>query len=291
LIGKGRRVRTVPIPQWVKQALDRWMTTAGIREGKIFRAVTKRGKVWGKGISQNLVWYVVRNCCKAAGLDHIAPHDMRRTCAKLCHSGGGELEQIQFLLGHASVQTTERYLGCKQNLGHPVNDRFTLGTRMAFPAPAGLSEIVRIPEALVHKICEIEAVRKIESPEGGHEHGDLTPIRPGFLLNDARAEMVIDREGQCSPVLRSRRQELDAAIQSTKETAAKIRQASELWELEHHLTQLRKEIDRKFEYKYSTLVLVFANLVREGKLDREDLRGLSEEKLRYIRQHAGQSAA
>src|SRR3984893_14870980 len=126
LIGKGRRVRTVPIPQWVKQALDRWVTAAGIREGKIFRAVTKRGKVWGKGISQNLVWYVVRNCCKAAGLDHIAPHDIRRTCAKLCHSGGGELEQIQFLLGHASVQTTERYLGCKQNLGHPVNDLFEL---------------------------------------------------------------------------------------------------------------------------------------------------------------------
>jgi|SRR3984893_362193 Photoprotection regulator fluorescence recovery protein len=63
---------------------------------------------------------------------------------------------------------------------------------------------------------------------------------------------------------RALRQELDAAIQSTKETAAKIRQASELWELEHHLTQFRKEIDRKFEYKYSTLVLVFANLVREA---------------------------
>ena len=50
----------------------------------------------------------------------------RRTCAKLCHSNGGEIEQIQFLLGHASIQTTERYLGCKQNLGHPVNDLFDL---------------------------------------------------------------------------------------------------------------------------------------------------------------------
>src|SRR5499427_7727259 len=59
---------------------------------------------------------------------HYAPHDLRRTCAKLCHDSGGELEQIQFLLGHASVQTTERYLGCKQNLGHPVNDRFRLHT-------------------------------------------------------------------------------------------------------------------------------------------------------------------
>src|ERR1017187_3546332 len=90
---------------------------------------------------------------------------------------------------------------------------------------------------------------------------------------------------------RALRQELHVAIQSTKETAAKIRQASELWELEHHLTQLRKEIDRKYEYKHSTLILVFADLVREGKLDPDDLRGLSEDKLRYIRQQAEKSAA
>ena len=92
----------------------------------LFRRVSRTGKVWGRGVSQNVVWYVVKTCCEKAGLERIAPHDLRRTCAKLCHSSGGELEQIQFLLGHASVQTTERYLGCKQNLGHPVNDRFSL---------------------------------------------------------------------------------------------------------------------------------------------------------------------
>jgi integrase len=52
----------------------------------------------------------------------VAPHDLRRTCARLCHPAGGELEQTQFLLGHASVQTTERYLGCKQKLSQAVND-------------------------------------------------------------------------------------------------------------------------------------------------------------------------
>jgi site-specific recombinase XerD len=78
----------------------------------------------GRGISENVVWYVVRQCALRLGLEHLAPHDLRRTCAKLCHVNGGELEQIQFLLGHASVLTTERYLGCKQNLEEPVNDRF-----------------------------------------------------------------------------------------------------------------------------------------------------------------------
>ena len=128
LIGKGGHIRTVPIPEWVKAALDQWTASAGVTEGRIFRAVARTGKVWGKRLSQNVVWYVVKTCCERVGLEHIAPHDLRRTCAKLCHSNGGELEQIQFLLGHASVQTTERYLGCKQNLGHPVNDLFNLKT-------------------------------------------------------------------------------------------------------------------------------------------------------------------
>ena len=102
LIGKGGHIRTVPIPQWVKQALGRWTSAAGVTEGKIFRAISKKGTTWGNGLTQNVVWYVVRRCCRRIGLDHIAPHDLGRTCAKLCHASGGELEQIQFLLGHAS---------------------------------------------------------------------------------------------------------------------------------------------------------------------------------------------
>jgi site-specific recombinase XerD len=124
LVGKGGHVRTVPIPRWTKAALDRWTSAAGITRGKLFRAISRKGTVWGSGISQNLVWCIVRNYCLRLGLEDVTPHDLRRTCAKLCHDTGGELEQIQFLLGHASVQTTERYLGCKQNLGQPVNDRF-----------------------------------------------------------------------------------------------------------------------------------------------------------------------
>ena len=85
---------------------------------------------------------------------------------------------------------------------------------------------------------------------------------------------------------RALQRELNEAIQSAQKMAAKIRHASELWELEHYLTQLRKEIDRKYDYRYSRLLLVFSDLVQEGQLDLADLHGMSEDKLRYIRQHA-----
>jgi integrase/recombinase XerD len=126
LVGKGGRVRTVPVPSWVKVFSDQWLTAAGIRDGKVFRAVDKKDRIWGQGITAKVVWWVVLHYAKQVGVKNLAPHDLRRTCAKLCRAAGGELEQIQLLLGHASVQTTEQYLGTKQNLIEAVNDRLGL---------------------------------------------------------------------------------------------------------------------------------------------------------------------
>ena len=123
LLGKGRRIRTVPMPGWVKVAVDRWIQAAGLERGRLFRSINKQGKVWSEGVSAKVIWQVVRQEAQNAGIPQLAPHDLRRTCARLCHVAGGELEQIQFLLGHVSVQTTERYLGCKQKLQQAVNDR------------------------------------------------------------------------------------------------------------------------------------------------------------------------
>ena len=188
LIGKGGHIRTVPIPAWVKTALDQWIRAARVTEGRIFRAVARTGKVWGTGISQNVVWYVVRSCCGRVGLEHIAPHDLRRTCAKLCHDSGGELEQIQFLLGHASVQTTERYLGCKQNLGHPVNDLFKLETK----SPEHDVESVRVqPSASVET-----ALREgIECRHGESDH-DQSASDTRELSLPERADLVEVGEGR-----------------------------------------------------------------------------------------------
>ena len=123
LIGKGGHIRTVPVPDWVKQTIDEWLSAAGIVSGRVFRCVCRAGKIRGNGMSERVVWHVVKKYASKLNLDRLAPHDLRRSCARLCHAAGGEMEQIQFLLGHVSVQTTERYLGCRQRLRGAVNDR------------------------------------------------------------------------------------------------------------------------------------------------------------------------
>jgi integrase len=126
LEGKGRRIRTVAIPIWVKQGINAWMTAAGIEDGRLLRSVSKSGKVNRDTLSDWAVWSVVEQSSKQIGIEHFGAHDLRRTCAKLCRKAGGELEQIQLLLGHASIQTTERYLGTEQALAHAVNDAIGL---------------------------------------------------------------------------------------------------------------------------------------------------------------------
>jgi integrase len=123
LVGKGNRLRTVPVPTPVKARVDEWLQAAGIGEGRIFRPVNKGGRVTGDAIAdEKAVWQVVLKYARATSLGRLSPHDLRRSCAKLCRKAGGDLEQIQLLLGHASIQTTERYLGTKQNLAVAVND-------------------------------------------------------------------------------------------------------------------------------------------------------------------------
>ena len=111
LIGKHSRGRTVPMPNWVKVAIDAWTSAAGVAEGQVFRPVSRADRVLGERLGEKVVWQLLRGYAETAGVPGSAPHDARRTCAKLCRVAGGELEQIQLLLGRASVQTTEPVLG------------------------------------------------------------------------------------------------------------------------------------------------------------------------------------
>jgi len=125
--GKRGRVRTVALPAGTKDAIDEWTRAAGVTSGPVFRRLTKSGRVLpGAGLGVWAIWDVVVTSARAIGIAGFGPHDARRTCAKLCRRQGGELEQIQFMLGHDSVATTAIYTSMEQEIAVAVNDNLGL---------------------------------------------------------------------------------------------------------------------------------------------------------------------
>ena len=121
LVGKGNHVRTVPIPSWVKVAVDEWTEQANIADGILFRAMHKGGYVAGDSMTPQAIRDLVNGYGKELGVE-LAAHDLRRTFAKLAHKGGSGVDQIQLSLGHQSMKTTEKYLGASQNLSDAPAD-------------------------------------------------------------------------------------------------------------------------------------------------------------------------
>lgn len=110
LVGKRNKTRSVPMPSWCKAAIDAWARVAGL-EGELMTAQS--------------VFETVKFYADELGLA-VTPHDLRRTFAKLARKGGADLKQIQLTLGHASVKTTEVYLGEEQSLTDAPCDRLGL---------------------------------------------------------------------------------------------------------------------------------------------------------------------
>ncbi len=88
MVGKGGHVRTIPIPAWVASGLQSWITAANLRSGTIFRAINKAGQIAANGFSPKVIWGVVKDACSKCAMPGEAPHDLRRTCARLCHVAG-----------------------------------------------------------------------------------------------------------------------------------------------------------------------------------------------------------
>jgi integrase len=131
LAGKGNRVRTVPMPAWAKTAIDIWCEAAGITAGRVFRPMAKGGRITGDVLLPQNIMEAVAMYADKIGAGNIAPHDLRRTFAKLAHRGRAAIEQIQLSLGHSSIITTERYLGVRQDLQDAPCDH--LGLRLCGP--------------------------------------------------------------------------------------------------------------------------------------------------------------
>ncbi len=128
LIGKRDKVRSVPMPAWTKASIDWWSNRAGVADELVFRAVNKGDNVMGKGITPQAIRNIVADYAEKLKHKGVAPHDLRRTFAKLAYKGGAALDQIQLSLGHESIQTTENYLGVEQDLTDAPCDH--LGLRL-----------------------------------------------------------------------------------------------------------------------------------------------------------------
>ena len=129
LVGKGEKPRTFGIPDWVKKAIDAWATASRVRRGRVFRALNKGlhprlsgqvktkfgyvtdGNLTDQAIANLVDFYALQGgFVDNSGAAALAPHDLRRTAASLALKGGATMRQIQAMLGHESITTTEKYL-------------------------------------------------------------------------------------------------------------------------------------------------------------------------------------
>lgn len=125
ITGKHSRTRNIPVADWVKALMDQWTARASITSGYLFRPVSwSEKKFWLKDepLDAATLFYIVKRHGWQAERGQIAPHDLRRTFARLAYEGAAPLAQIQLALGHANQVTTENYVNAAQDLKMSPSD-------------------------------------------------------------------------------------------------------------------------------------------------------------------------
>ncbi len=133
--GKHGRTRNIPIADWCKALVDIWLERSGIQSGPVFRSVRwnekKQKLALGSGkLTPALLFQLVKKYGMQIGRSQIAPHDLRRTFARLAYEGEAPIKQIQIALGHANQQTTEVYVNALQDLQMSPSDVLGLNVRV-----------------------------------------------------------------------------------------------------------------------------------------------------------------
>ncbi len=121
LTGKGEKDRIVPISTAMHLLIDEWRERAGFVDGYLLRSINRAGKV-GDSISAVSLYKIVQVHGQRIGMPELAPHDLRRTYAQFGYDNGIDIGEISRLLGHGSIQTTQRYLNLETNFQHTISD-------------------------------------------------------------------------------------------------------------------------------------------------------------------------
>lgn len=149
LLGKGGRLRNVVVPDWCKHDVDAYLValrqtesfrilttsyidmqpTTPLSELALFVSIKQSGQVATIGITPQTVYNIVLRYAKQCDIEKLAPHDVRRSYAKLSVKGGADIRVLQRSLGHSSLTTTELYVGTEDNFTSGPGDKVFSGTR------------------------------------------------------------------------------------------------------------------------------------------------------------------
>jgi site-specific recombinase XerD len=123
-LGKGKRLRSVPLPRFCWQAVRQWIVEIG-GSGPLLRSINRFGEINGS-LDDDSVRYIVVGYAKRLGFEGLAPHSCRRSYAHACLKGGADLNEIRLALGHSSLSTTTRYMGDGLNLKDSIAEKLGL---------------------------------------------------------------------------------------------------------------------------------------------------------------------
>jgi integrase len=112
--GKGRKVAMIDVPRPVLRLITNWRGRVRpfppAPESALIRRIWKGGRISRHGLTPDGIWWIVGDAASAAGLGHVAPHDLRRSVAGALQEAGTPVEKISQLLRHSNIAVTERYL-------------------------------------------------------------------------------------------------------------------------------------------------------------------------------------
>jgi integrase len=118
--GKGAKDRIIPISDELANAISAWGAVVG-GAGYVLRSLG-RSKKLGESISAVSLYNIVQKRGGMIGKENLQPHDLRRTFAQLGYEAGVAITQISTLLGHANLETTQRYLNLEIDLKATISD-------------------------------------------------------------------------------------------------------------------------------------------------------------------------
>lgn len=109
VLGKGDKERLAHLPGLVVEKINGWLEYRGEHEGYLFNRVWKNDGVSDYGLTDRAVLFILERRAQEAKIKPCRPHDLRRTFATKLFEQKVDALTIQKMMGHANLETTQKY--------------------------------------------------------------------------------------------------------------------------------------------------------------------------------------